>query len=327
MKNKSLRANLLLLLTAVIWGSAFVAQSAGMEYVGPFTFIGIRTMLGGIVLLPVIAIMDRRAKHALPAETPNVPAYRKSWLVGGICCGVVLFAASSLQQFGILYTSVGKAGFITAMYIVMVPLLGLLFKKKVRLIVWLAVAIAAFGMYLLCINSGLEGVNRGDVLMLLCAVCFSCHILTVDHFSPYVDCVRMSCVQFIVCGALALIAMAVYETPRIGNILEAWLSIVYAGVLSAGIGYTLQIIAQKDTAPAVASLLMSLESVFAVLAGWVLLGQTLTLREIAGCALMFVAIVLAQLPGRSNGNVKTSLQTDGCDTNNNNNENEVSQNG
>ena len=202
--------------------------------------------------------------------------------------------ASSFQQIGIGYTTVGKAGFITALYIIIVPILGIFLKKKVPLAVWLSVFIAAVGMYLLCITEKFT-IGMGDLLMLACAFCFSAHILVIDHFSPHVDGVRMSCIQFFTCSLLSAVAMFLFEKPNLPDILSAWLPILYAGVLSSGVGYTLQIIAQKNTNPTVASLLMSLESVFAVLAGWVLLGQKLSLRELLGCVLVFAAILLAQL--------------------------------
>ncbi|MEG1548238.1 MAG: DMT family transporter [Clostridia bacterium] len=295
MKNKRIQSNIMLVITALIWGVSFVAQSIGMKHVGPFTFNAVRCILGGLVLIPCIALMDRsKAKSVTVGAAAPIAAPKSVWL-GGIMCGLALFVASSLQQVGIQYTTVGKAGFITALYIVIVPLLGLFFKKKVPLTVWTAVAIATGGMYLLCVTKGFD-IGKGDILMLLCAVCFSVHILVIDHFSPHVDCVRMSCIQFFVCGFVSLIPMFLLENPEIKQILAAWMPILYSGVLSCGVAYTLQVVAQKNTAPAVASLILSLESVFSVLAGWLLLGQTLSAREILGCVLVFAAIILAQLP-------------------------------
>ncbi len=275
--------SLLLLITAFIWGTAFVAQRMGMDHIQPLTFNGVRNVLGGVALLPVALYLSRGTKIT-----------RATW-IGGLCCGVVLFIASTLQQFGIAGTTVGKAGFITAMYIVLVPLLGLLLHKKVPLRVWGAVALAAIGLYLLCMKEGLA-LTAGDTLVLLCAVMFSVHILVIDHFSSKADCVMMSCIQFFVAGALGLIGMALYEKPSVSAIWDARWSIVYAGVLSSGVAYTLQIIAQKRTPPAVASLLMSLEAVFSALAGWLILSENFTSREMLGVLLMFAAILLAQIP-------------------------------
>ena len=290
-----LKNSLILLLTATIWGVAFVAQSVGMDYVGPFTFLCARSVIGGLVLLPVVAVLRQNG----PGHAKETPETRRKarWtlLQGGVCCGVVLCLASALQQIGILYTSVGKAGFLTACYILIVPLLGLFFGRKCGKLVWGGVALALIGLYCLCITDGLR-LNAGDVLMLGSALLFSAHILVIDHFTPLTDGVQMSCIQFFVCGAIAAIGMFVFEQPSWGALLAAWKPVLYAGVLSSGVAYTLQIIGQKGMNPTVASLIMSLESVISVLAGWLILGQTLSLREIGGCALMFAAIVLAQLP-------------------------------
>ena len=291
---KQLRANLLLLLTAMIWGAAFVAQSVSMDYVGPFTFLCTRSILGGVVLLPVIAVMRKQEKSAEKSEN------RRILFLGGICCGIMLFIGSALQQVGIQYTTAGKAGFITAMYMVLVPICGLFFGKRPGGRTWAAVVVALVGMYLLCLyGSGIQNLGKGDLLEILCALGFTAHILVIDHFSPKVDGVKMSCIQFFVCGILAGIFMLILETPSWENIRAAAMPILYAGILSSGVGYTLQIVAQKDTQPTVASLLMSLESVFAALGGWLILHQTLAPRELLGCALMFAAIILAQLPGKA----------------------------
>lgn len=295
MHNRTLRANLLLLLTAMIWGAAFVAQSAGMDYIGPLTFLCSRSLLGGLALLPVIALQGRRG-NARQAETPSD---RKSLLAGGIACGTVLFAASALQQIGIRETTAGKAGFLTAMYMVMVPIAGLLFGRRPQKKAWGAVAAALAGMYLLCLGGGtLDGINRGDLLELACAVGFTAHILIIDRFSGKADGVKMSCIQFFVCGILAFFGMELFETPSLGGLLDAWLPISYAGILSSGVGFTLQIVAQRDTNPTVASLLMSLESVFSLVFGWILLKEEMSPGELLGCALMFAAIVWVQLPTR-----------------------------
>lgn len=283
---------LLLLLTAVIWGVAFVAQSVGGNSVGAFTFLAGRSFIAGFALLPVIAFRSRRS-----AAAENTPASRRALWLGGILCGTALMIASAFQQIGMgdPNTTVGKAGFITALYIVIVPLAGLFLKKKVPVSVWLGVALATFGMYLLCINDGLT-ISYGDFLVLICALCFSVQILLVDHFSPKTDGVKLACLEFFTCGVLSALMMFITETPTWASILNAWLPILYAGLFSSAIGYTLQIVAQKNVPPTAASLLMSLESVFSVLAGWVILGQAMTGRELLGCVLVFAAVLLAQIP-------------------------------
>lgn len=293
-KQVPLKNSLLLLLTATIWGIAFVAQSVGMDYVGAFTFNAVRCLIGAVVLIPVILVLDK--KNPKPAQSPaEKKASQKTLLIGGICCGTLLFLASNFQQFGIKYTTVGKAGFITACYIVIVPILGLFMKKKCSPFIWGAVVMALAGLYLLCITDGFS-IGKGDFLVLVCAVLFSLHILVIDHFSPMVDGVKMSCIQFLVSGLLCVIPAILTEEPNVSSMLAAWQPILYAGVMSCGVAYTLQIVGQKDMNPTVASLILSLESCISVLAGWVILGQSLSSREILGCAVMFGAIILAQLP-------------------------------
>ncbi|MBQ4560559.1 MAG: DMT family transporter [Tyzzerella sp.] len=277
---------LLLLLTATIWGSAFVAQSVGMEHVGPFTFTFSRSIIGGIVLLPCILFLGKWKKGF---------ATKVEW-IGGICCGIALCIANNLQQVGMQYTTVGKAGFITALYVVLVPIFGIFLKKRVSLLIWGCVAVSVVGLYLLCIPEGAFVLAFGDLLVLLCAVVFSVHILIIDYFSPKGDGVVISCIQFFTCGILSGIPMLFFENPSIGSMIDAKWSILYAGVLSSGVAYTLQVVAQKNVNPTVASLILCLESVVAVLAGWVMLGQGMSSREIWGCILMFAAIVMAQLP-------------------------------
>ena len=219
-------------------------------------------------------------------------------IIGGICCGIALFVASTFQQFGVKYTTVGKAGFITAMYIILVPILGIFLKKKVGIRIWISVLIAVAGLYLLCMTEGFR-LEMGDALVLICALCFSIHILVIDHFSPLVDGVRLSCVQFVVAGTLGCLCMFLFENPDITLILQAWKPILYAGAMSSGVAYTLQIVGQKGMNPTVASLIMSLESVISAIAGFILLKQSMSLREVMGCVIMFVAIILAQLPEKS----------------------------
>lgn len=278
-----------MLLTATIWGVAFVAQSVGMDYIEPFTFNCIRSILGGITLLPVIFL--GKGKSEPPSRT---------LLAGGICCGILLFAASNFQQFGIQYTTVGKAGFITACYIILVPIMGIFLKKKCTPLIWLSVLFALAGLYLLCITEEFS-LGKGDVLVLICSFLFALHILVIDYFSPKTDGVKMSCIQFFVCGILSGICMLFTETPSFSNIRSAAVPLLYAGIFSCGVAYTLQIVGQKNMNPTVASLILSLESSISVLAGWILLGQSLGLREAAGCILMFAAILLAQLPVKKTG--------------------------
>lgn len=292
-----LRQSLLLLIATIVWGVAFVAQSVGMDYVGPFTFLASRSYLGFVVLLPVISVMDRARKKA-PADENDERQYgwnNKILITGGIVCGTVLMVASSLQQIGIQYTSVGKAGFITTMYIIFVPLISIFLKKRAGLKVWISVIIAVAGLYLLCMTESIQ-FQYGDLMVLLCAVAFSFHILVIDHFSPKIDGVKMSCIQFLVCALLSTVFMFIFEKPSFADIIQAWKPILYAGVMSSGVGYTLQIVGQRGLNATVAALIMSLESVVSVLAGFLLLEEILTARELFGCLLMFIAIVLTQLP-------------------------------
>lgn len=291
----SVRNSLLLLLTATIWGVAFVAQSVSMDYIGGFTFNAIRNLMGSVTLLPVIWVLGRTKSTGAKAEASQ--AERKTLLTGGICCGILLCLASNFQQFGIKYTTVGKAGFITACYIIIVPILGIFLKKKCSSFIWIAVILSLCGLYLLCLTPG-EGfaIGMGELLVLICAVLFSLHILVIDHFSPLVDGVKMSCIQFLVCGILSGIPALLFESPDLSGILAAKIPLLYAGVLSCGVAYTLQIVGQKNMNPTVASLILSLESCISVIAGWLILGQSLSGREILGCVLMFGAIILAQLP-------------------------------
>ncbi len=303
----------MLVLTALIWGSSFVAQKSGMDLIGPLAFNGVRTVIGGIVLIPAIGFLNRFKSGNDTGEDTAAPEKteedrkkeRKNLLVGGICCGLFLMVASNLQQIGICYTTAGKAGFITALYVVLVPILGLFIRKKVRPVIWLCVAASAIGLYLLCIpaDGGFGHLNKGDMMMPICALLFALHILVIDHFSPLVDGVKLSCIQFFVAGLLSLAFIWVdpllgFDLPTFSTLVSAWLPLLYAGVLSCGVAYTLQIVAQADADPTVASMILCLESVFAVLTGMVVLGEALSVREAAGCVIMFAAIVVAQLPGK-----------------------------
>lgn len=294
----SLRSTLLLTLTALIWGVSFVAQSEGSNYMGSGTFIGIRFLMAALVLLPLIRLSDRkRAAQSAPAERKAL------WKAGGLC-GFWLFVASFFQQQGIaLGTGAGKAGFITATYIIIVPIFNwLLFRKRTGVAVWIGVVIALVGLWLLCMTDRLT-LQKSDFLVLLCAITFSFQILAVDRFSPHFDALKLAAVQFLVCGVLGILVAIPMDVVSVGFAAwaaplaswSAWIPLLYAGILSSAVGYTLQIVGQKGFNPTVASLLMSLESLFAVLAGWLLLHQRLTLREAIGAALVFAAVLIAQL--------------------------------
>ena len=302
---RQLRGSLMLFTTALIWGTAFVAQKSGMDAMPPVAFNGIRTVIGGIALLPVIYIMTRVAKNkgTYHKETPQE---KKTLWIGGICCGLALCAAGNIQQIGMCYTTAGKTGFITALYVILVPLLGLILKQKIRPIFWACVVASAIGLYLLCIpaDGGFGSVNKGDLIILLCSLMFAFHILTIVHFSPKVNGVKLSCIQFFVAGGLSCLLMFIidpalgFSLPTWANIQAGWFEILYAGIMSCGVAYTLQVVGQKDVEPTLASMILCLESVFAVIAGAILLGETMGPREIIGCVLMFVAIMVAQLPSK-----------------------------
>ena len=294
-RSASLKGSLLLLLAAVIWGTAFVAQSVGMDYVGGFTFNSTRSLIGALVLLPVSLFASRQEKGRF--QTPEEKrAADRTLLRGGLTCGCFLCLASNFQQFGIKYTTVGKAGFITALYIVLVPVIGIFLHRKCSRLIWIAVLMALAGLYLLCMSESFIP-DRGDILVMICAVLFAFQILSVDHYSPLVSGVKLSMIQFLVCGTLTSVPALLFERDTFRRIPEAWLPILYAGVLSCGVAYTLQILGQRELNPTVASLIMSLESCISVIAGWLILGQTMSHREVLGCVVMFGAVILAQLPG------------------------------
>ena len=273
-KTHKLRNTFFLFLTAMIWGAAFVAQSVSMDYIGPFTFICLRSVIGGLFLIPVIIVLDGIRKksqnesadvvnsenilHIETEEKQRLSWKNKQLIEGGIVCGIFLFFANCFQQTGIQYTTVGKAGFITTFYIIIVPLIGLFFKKYCGILTWIGVVVALAGLYFLCITQKLT-IQRGDALILCCSVLYAGQILAIDHYNPFVDGVKMSCIQFLTGGILGAVFMLLFENPRIAMIL-------------------------------------SLESVFSALSGYVFLHQVLTTRELIGCVLMFIAIVLAQLP-------------------------------
>ena len=289
MNRKVLRGSLLLLLGAVIWGAAFAAQRAGMDHVGPFTFSGVRMLLAGIVMIPASMLSRRKAG-------PVTVEVQKKQRRGGLICGLLLFFATSLQQIGLVYTSAGKAGFITALYVVLVPVAGWVFlRKQPGKMIWAGVGLAVIALYLLCVPAEGFQIEKGDALLLGCAVCFTGQILCVDHYAPQVDGLTLARDEFLITGALSMIIAVFTEEIRMDGILEAAFPIIYSGIFSGAVGYSLQIIGQRDVNPTVASLIMCLESVFAVLTGAILLGERMTGREIAGCVLMFCAVILAQL--------------------------------
>lgn len=304
MNRKSLRGSLLLLIGAAIWGSAFVAQDVAMNYVGPYTFNAMRYFIGALSLLPVILVSDRIAAKKHPERDPvQVKAYnRKSWL-SGIIAGLALIIPTTLQQIGIVYTTAGKAGMITGMYIIAVPLLGLFLGKKCGLNVWLAVVLGVVGMYLLCVT-GEFSISGGDIILLISIIFWAVQILVIDRFAPDVDCFRMVCIEFLVCGILSCVPTLIFEElPDSAALAGTLLPVLYVGIFSCGVAYTLQPLGQRDTPPAAASLIMSLESVFAAVTGYLLLGDGFTGRELIGCLLMLGATVLAQFPFERKKNV------------------------
>ena len=290
MKKFSLKSSLLLFLAAFIWGVAFVAQSVGMDYMGPLTFNGARFLMGSLVLLPFVLLRRKQNKKA-----GRAPASLKTTIIGGVCCGLALCSAAIFQQYGIMYTTVGKAGFITTLYIILVPFFGIFLKKRIPGKVWIGAVIAAAGMYLLCMSERLA-LSRGDTLVFICAILFSVHILVIDHFSPMADGVELSCIQFLTAGVIGSIGAILFEQPTLKCLIDGIIPLAYAGILSSGVAYTLQVVGQKDMDPTVASLILSMESVFSALAGWVILHQKLSGRELFGCVLVFMAVILVQLP-------------------------------
>ncbi|MCI8955391.1 MAG: DMT family transporter [Eubacterium sp.] len=307
MKSIKVKHSFFLALGAFIWGTAFVAQSIGGDNCGPYTFNCIRSILGGLILIPVIMILNN---SGLSKNIPKTKENRKTLIIGGILCGICLCLGSNVQQLGLyLGASAGKAGFLTACYILIVPILGIFLKKKCGINIWVGVILTLAGLYLLCFDGTLV-FKTADLLLLSCAFFFALHILVIDYFSPKVDGIKLSCIQFFVCGILTAIPMFLFDMKRsFMNLsvwanaftsISTWIPLFYAGFLSCGVAYTLQIIGQVGMNPTVASLILSLESVFAVLSGWVILGETMGARELIGCGLIFTAIILAQMPAKSN---------------------------
>jgi drug/metabolite transporter (DMT)-like permease len=302
MKVNHIRQTVFPVLAALIWGTAFVAQSVGAEYVEPFTFNAARSAIAFLCLLVLCLVLRAKRKRDFAGQAAARPSSRRDLAVGGICCGVALTVAANLQQKGLETTTSGKAGFITALYIVIVPILGVFLKKKAPRMIWVSVALAVVGLYCLCITEDFS-ITGGDFYIMLCALCFAGHILVIDHFTQKVDGVELSCVQFLVMTVLSTVGMLVTETPSAAAVMACIGPILYVGIFSSGVAYTLQILAQKDSNPTVVSLLLSLESVFATVAGALVLGDRMSGREYVGCGLMLAAVVLAQLPERKTSRV------------------------
>lgn len=299
MNIKKTLGSIALLITAAIWGFAFVAQTSGAENIPTFTFNFLRSYIAFIFLAVLIALMSLKKPDIIPRTTES----KKALVIGGICCGIALFVATSFQQYGIgLYPedagASGRSGFITALYVVIVPCVSaLIFRKRIHIAVWCGVLIAVAGMYLLCFSGGISKLYMGDLMIFLCAISFCGHILVVDHFVKKSNAVLLSCIQFLTMGTLSLISMLIFEDPSIDAIMDSLIPILYLGIMSSGVAYTLQVVGQKHTDPTVASILMSLESVFAVIGGWLILHERLSVKELIGCALVFLAIIVAQTPG------------------------------
>ena len=292
--SKRAKSNLLLILVAIIWGTSFVAQKRGVGTLKPNTFNGIRTMLGALALVPVI-LFQSRIKKDEPAIIKQNP---KILIKAGIICGILLCSAGTTQTVGLLYADAGKAGFITALYIILVPLFGVIAGKRLKPLLAVGVAAATVGLYFLCVKDfGSFRFEKGDLWLFACAILFSFHILAIDYFSPQTDGVKLSCLQFFVSASINIVLMFIFEKPVLSEILSCWFPIFYAGVMSCGVAYTLQVVAQKNTDPTVASILMSMESFFALLAG-IAFGETPSARKLIGCAFMMAAIILAQLPDK-----------------------------
>lgn len=293
MKSKTTFANLALLLAAFIWGTAFVAQSVGMDHVGPFTFLFVRSFIGAAALLVGIFVRDQ-FKKSRGEYTKSTDRETRLLAAGGTLCGITLCIASGFQQVGMQYTSVGNAGFITSMYMLIVPIFSLFFGKKVPGKIWLCVVVATIGMYFLSVSEGLQ-VSKGDIYIAVCAIFFAVQIMIVDYYAPKVDGVKLSCFQFVITGMVSMVLAFALEEPDWGNITKAAAPLLYAGVLSSGVAYTLQIIGQKYAQPTIATLFMSMESVFSLLGGIVVLRQIPNGREIFGCVLVLAGVLMSQI--------------------------------
>ncbi len=292
MEKKALRGSLLLLIGAAIWGCAFVAQNVGMDYVEPFTFNGLRSFIGVLTLLPFVIVSD--SKERLGKTEQQIRTKKRHDLKVILIAGAAVFIPTTLQQIGLVTTSPGKSGFITAMYIVIVPILSMIIGKRPPKYIFISVILSVVGLYLLCVTERLT-IGSGDILTLISVLFWAIQIMLVDRFAPDINPMKLVCGEFLVCGLLSVICIALFEQPSLSGIMKCWLPLLYTGVLSTGIAYTLQAAGQRDTPPTIAALIMSMESVFAVLFGFIILGDRLTVRELIGCLLMLTAVVLAQL--------------------------------
>lgn len=293
---KHLKGELILLITAIIWGTSFISQKLGMNYVEPFTFGASRFLLGALFLFFVSQFFDRltkknRERQGLP-ELPKTDI--KTLAISGVLCGVALFLGASFQQWGIVETTAGKAGFITALYIVVVPLLGLFMKKRVGWLTWAGIGVAVVGLYLLCVKEGFT-IQRGDAIVLIGTVFWALQIVFVDIYVDRVDGLKLSCAQFVVAGILSAVSALIFETPQIDQIIACGGLLLYMAVVVVGLAYTLQIVGQKTTPPAIAAIILSLESVFAVISGAIFLGESMNQRELLGCVLVFAAVIMTQV--------------------------------
>lgn len=302
--NRRLKGSIQMTITALIWGLTFVAQSVAMDNIGPWTFNCLRNVLGTLVLIPVILfvekletdkLVNKGAQDTIPATSLKRPAVLKQTLIGGCFSGIFLASASLFQQYGIIETTVGKAGFITALYIILVPFLSIFLRKKIGLNEWVSAFIAVAGFYIMSIQ-GKPSINRGDIILLVCALLYSMQILVIDHYVDRVNTIAMSCVQFFVSMVISSVGMFIIEHPSGEAIIAAAFPIIWAGIVSSGIAYTLQIVGQRNLEPTIASLIMSLESVFSAIAGFFILHQILSTKEIIGCILVFSAVILSQIP-------------------------------
>jgi drug/metabolite transporter (DMT)-like permease len=293
----SKKGNIFLLTAALVWGFALVAQKAGMFYLGPFAFTAIRCTMGGVLMLPLIARMNRKRQSKPEYEKP-AGFSRRNTILGSLICGTVLAGLILFQQFGLPYTTVGKAGFITALYILITPIMGIFLGKKISGNLWIGVAVGIVGMYFLCLYNGLGSLTFGDGMMLCAAVVCAVHLHVIDHFVETVEPVKLSAYQFIVAGLVCVIPAVIFETTTMNAVIECAVPILYAALFSCGIGYTFQVLGQKETDPSLASLILSLETVFSLGAGWLVFGEVLTFNEYIGCMLMFAAIIISQLHPR-----------------------------
>ena len=298
--SKKMLGNIMLTITAFIWGISFVFQRKGMEFIEPLTFAASRLVLAALAVMIVAFIMDMRERKK-PGFTPRTgetaDAYKRNTILGGVLAGLCLTGAGAFQQMGVVYTTAGKAGFITALYMMLVPVINFIFfRKKNTWLVWLGVVVGVVGLYLLCMTDKSFSVTKGDGLILICSVFFALHILVCDHFAPIGNPVKISAIQFITACACTWVLAILWEDPTWAKIVSAAVPIAYCGVMSGGVAYTLQILAQRDTDPTVAALILSLESVFAVIGGAIMLHERMSPRELIGCLIMFIAIILVQIP-------------------------------